>query len=178
MFMMEQLVCMEPPAIPPSPTSHASPATPLTLRTLRRTLPCGTEILAVAVQVKHRELTYSIVALPGFEGGGRDEDGCMMPRSVSMAYTPKVFNTESQVPEAVWPPLPPTMRLINGHEFGGWQFPETSLTRRLERTYGSVEPLLRQLCNLIQVKLVKGSRKQQVSTAVLVERIHELLANA
>ncbi|MNF56544.1 hypothetical protein D3C84_380340 [compost metagenome] len=70
------------------------------------------------------------------------------------------------------------MRLINGHEFGGWQFPETSLTRRLERTYGSVEPLLRQLCNLIQVKLVKGSRKQQVSTAVLVERIHELLANA
>ncbi|MNR19822.1 hypothetical protein D3C85_1366350 [compost metagenome] len=72
MFMMEQLVCMEPPAIPPSPTSHASPATPLTLRTLRRTLPCGTEILAVAVQVKYRELTYSIVALPGFEGGGRD----------------------------------------------------------------------------------------------------------
>jgi len=129
------------------------------------------------VQVKHRELTYSIVALPGFEGGGRDAEGSMMPRSVSAAYTPKVYNAESQAQEAVWPPLPPTMRLVNGREYTDWQFPETSLTRRLERTYGSVEPLLRQLCNLIQVKLVKGSRKQ-VSTTVLVERINELLANA
>lgn len=178
MFMMEQLVCMEPPAASHTPTPRSAPATPLTLRTLRRTLPCGTEILAVAVQIKHRELTYSIVALPGFEGGGRDADGCMLPRSVSAAYTPKVFNTESQVQEAVWPPLLPTMRLVNGHEFSGWQFPETSLTRRLERTYAGVEPLLRQLCNLIQVKLGKGSRKQQVSTTVLVERINEMLANA
>jgi hypothetical protein len=178
MFMMEQLVCKEPPALPPSPAIRTATATPLTLRTLRRTLPCGTEILAVAVQIKHRELTYSIVALPGFEGGGRDADGCMMPRSVSASYTPKLYNPESQVQEAVWPPLPPTVRLVNGHEFtGGWQFPETSLTRRLERSYAGVEPLLRQLCNLIQVKLVKGSRKQ-VSTTVLVERINELLANA
>lgn len=177
-MFMEQLVCMEPPALPPSPTTRAGTATPMTLRTLRRTLPCGTEILAVAVQVQHRELTYSIVALPGFEGGGRDADGSMMPRSVIAAYTPKLYNPESQVPEAVWPPLPPIMRLINGREFGGWQFPETSLTRRLERSFSNAEPLLRQLCNLLQVKLVKGSRKQQVSTTVLVERINELLANA
>lgn len=177
-MFMEKVVCLDHPAIPPVTAPRTATATPLTLRTLRRTLPCGTEILAVAVQVKHREQTYSIVALPGFEGGGRDGDGCMMPRSVSAAYTPKVYNPESQVQEAVWPPLLPTVRLVNGHEFPGWQFPETSLTRRLERTYAGVEPLLRQLCNLIQGKLVKGSRKQQVSTTVLVERINELLANA
>lgn len=180
-MLMEHLVCMEPPvySAPPvqAPTPAATTATPLSLKTLRRTLPCGTEILAVAVQVKLRDLTYSIVALPGFEGGGRDADGSMMPRSVSAAYTPKVYNPESQAQEAVWPPLPPTQRLVNGREFTGWQFPETSGTRRLERTYSNVEPLLRQLCNLIQIKLVKGSRKQ-VSTTVLVERINELLANA
>lgn len=180
-MFMENLICMEPPlyCAPPvqAPTPAAHKATPLTMKTLRRTLPCGTEILAVAVQVKIRELTYSIVAMPGFEGGGRDEDGSMMPRSVSADYTPKVFNPESQAQEAVWPPLPPTMRLVNGREFTGWQFPETSSTRRLERTYANVEPLLRQLCNLIQIKLVKGSRKQ-VSTTVLVERINELLASA
>jgi len=177
MFMMNPLVCVEPPVISSPVTPRAGTATPLTLRFLRRTLPCGTEILGVAVQVKHRELMYSIVALPGFEGGGRDAEGSMMPRSVSAAYTPKLYNPESQAQEPVWPPLLPTMRLVNGHEYTDWQFPETSLTRRLERTYAAAEPLLRQLCNLIQVKLVKGSRKQ-VSTTVLVERINELLANA
>jgi hypothetical protein len=167
----------EPAPLACLPPTHTRPATPLTLRQLRRTLPCGTEILAVAVQAQIRGLTYSLVALPGFEGGGRDSDGSMLPRSVSVAYTPKHFNPESEIAEAVWPPLPPTMRLVNGREFEGWQFPETSLTRRLERTYARAEPLLRQLCNLLQAKLVKRRRKQ-VSTAVFLERINAILADA
>jgi hypothetical protein len=173
---MEPMVCMEQPPVKHTPAPKASAAIPLTLRTLRRTLPCGTEILAVAVQARHRDHTYSLVALPGFEGGGRDCDGSMLPRSVSEDYTPKLFNPESNKTEAVWPPLPPTMRLINGHEFTGWQFPETSMTRRLERTYAQAEPLLRQLCNLLQVKLVKGSRR--VSTTVLLDRINAILSHA
>lgn len=176
-MFMEQMVCMDQPPAHFIPTPRAGTAIPLTLRTLRRTLPCGTEILAVAVQIKHREHVYSIVALPGFEGGGRDLDGSMLPRNVTDAYTPKLLNPESRVPEAVWPPLPPTMRLIDGHEFMGWQFPETSMTRRLERTYAQVEPLLRQLCNLLQAKLAKGKAKQ-VSCTVLVERINEILTSA
>jgi hypothetical protein len=172
---MEQLVCMDlPPANPPAP--RAQQAIPLTLRTLRHTLPCGTEILAVAVQAKHRDTTYSIVALPGFEGGGRDVDCSMLSRNVIEAYTPKKFNPESQVPEAVWPPLAPTVRLISGQPFEGWQFPETSMTRRLERTFAQAEPLLRQLCNLLQSRLVKGTRK--VSTSVLVDRINDILNRA
>ena len=176
-MFMEHVVCMDLPPVnvPQPPRAHQ--AIPLTLRTLRRTLECGTEILAVSVQVVHRGHTYSIVALPGFEGGGRDVDGSMLPRNVSEAYIPKLFNPESQAAEAVWPPLPPTMRLIDGHVFEGWQFPENSLTRRLERTYSNVEPLLRHLCNLLQARLCKGKRKQ-VSTTVLVDRINELLNNA
>jgi hypothetical protein len=162
------------PATPPAPRVHQ--AIPLTLRTLRHTLPCGTEILAVAVQAVHRDTTYSIVTLPGFEGGGRDVDSSMLPRNVVEAYTPKKFNPESQVAEAVWPPLPPTVRLINGQPFEGWQFPETSMTRRLERTYSRAEPLLRQLCNLVQSRLVKGTRK--VSTSVLTDRITDILNHA
>lgn len=176
-MFMEHVVCMDQPPSLFIPTPRAGTAIPLTLRTLRRTLPCGTEILAVAVQIKHRDHVYSIVALPGFEGGGRDVDGSMLPRNVTDDYTPKVLNPESNKTEAVWPPLPPTMRLIDGHEFPGWQFPETSMTRRLERSFAQVEPLLRQLCNLMQAKLTKGKSKQ-VSYAVLAERISMILAQS
>lgn len=174
-MFMEQLVCMDHPPVQ-APAPRARQAIPLTLRTLRHTLPCGTEILAVAVQAQHRHTTYSIVALPGFEGGGRDVDESMLPRNVVEAYTPKKFNPESQVAENVWPPLAPTVRLINGVPFEGWQFPETSMTRRLERTYAQAEPLLRQLCNLVQSRLVKGTRK--VSTSVLIDRINDILNHA
>lgn len=152
-------------------------APPLKLRQLRRTLPCGVDIIGVALQVSKSGFTYTLVALPGFEGGGRDTDGSMLPRAINLDYTPKVFNTESQVKEAVWPPLQPTVRLINGREYDGWQLPETATTRRLERTFSALEPLLRQLCNLLQAKLAKGRRKQ-VSYAVLIDRINHVLADA
>lgn len=157
--------------------TKSSPAQPLRVRQLRRKLACGTEILAVAVEAIHREHTYSIVTQPGFEGGGRDADGSMLPRTVSLDYTPKILNSESNVMEPVWPPLLPTLRLINGQLFDGWQFPETALTRRLERAFSAAEPLLRQLCNLQQSKLVKGRRKQ-VCTTVLLDRINAILAAA
>lgn len=158
--------------------SKSSPVQPLRIRNLRHKLPCGTVILAVAVEAIRRDQTYSIVAMPGFEGGGRDVDGSMMPRTVSTEYTPKVVNAESKVAEPVWPPLLPVVRLVNGHLYDGWQFPETAMTRRLERAFSAVEPLLRQLCNLQQAKLAKGRRGKAVSTAVLVDRINAILAAA
>lgn len=158
--------------------SRSKPAIPLELRQIRKTLPCGVEVLTVAIQATHRDFTYALVAMPGFEGGGRDADGACCPRSVSEAYTPKQFNSESQKMEAVWPPLAPTVRLINGREFQGYQFPETPLTRRMERAWCKVEPLMRQLCNLMQAKLVNGQRKSDpVSYTVLIERIKADLAD-
>lgn len=157
---------------------RARPAIPLELRQIRRTLPCGVPVIGVALQAVHRDFTYVLMAMPGFEGGGRAADGSFCPRSVSEAYTPKVHNPESKKMEAVWPPVAPTIRVINGREYDGAQFPETALTRRMERAWAKAEPLMRNLCNLLQARVANGGSKgDTVSCTVLIERIKALIAD-
>ena len=164
-----------PVALSLSQIARRSPAAPLELRQIRRTLPCGVDILTVAIQAKHRDFTYALLCLPGFEGGGRDAEGYCLPRSATDLFTPKAMNPESGRYENVWPALTPTLRLINGREFEGHQFPETQLTRRIERAWNRAEPLIRQLCNLMQSKLVQDATP--VNYSVLVERIKLILAD-
>jgi hypothetical protein len=117
--------------------------------------------------MRHRDLTYLIGAMPGWEGGGREADGGLAPLVPAIEYMPRYYDSASGTLRAPHPPISPTLRTLNGGRVV--EFRECSQVRRLERAWWSLEKFLRLVANLRQARL--GNPDSAVSDTALIDLI-------
>lgn len=149
------------------PTMPAVEPEPIGLRQIKIPLPCGATAVCIALQLKHRDNTYLIGAMPGWEGGGREADGALAPLVPALEYLPKYYDSATGALRAPWPWIEPTMRWINNGRV--MVFRDCAVVRRLERAWTPLERTLRLMANLRQARL--GNPSQDVSDTALIDLV-------
>jgi hypothetical protein len=157
----------------PAPTLRVK--APIVLSQCKVRLPHGTIGLRFELSISTSSHIYSIGVYSGLEGGGRDTDMSLLPRSHADEYAPKIEETGTGHLIPLYPPLPALERRIDGVVLVNDHFPEGSTPRRLECAMAKAEPLLRQLVNQRQLHLGKG-KAGQVADALLITRVKTALS--